>query len=152
VKPASLRTQHSSGGVIFRRRGGGVEIAMIAVKGGAAWCLPKGMVDRGESPEETALREVWEETGLSGRIVGKVGSISYWYFMREKNAKCKKTVDFYLMEYVDGKTSDHDHEVEDSCWFPIEEARGKASYRGDREMIEKARKLISEDGQDNTRP
>lgn len=152
MRPASLRTQHSSGGVIFRRRGGRVEIAMIAVKGGAAWCLPKGMVDRGESPEETAIREVREETGLSGRIVGKVGSISYWYFIRDKNAKCKKTVDFYLMEYVKGKTSDHDQEVDDSEWFPIEEACGKAAYRGDREMIEKARRLISEDVKDNPRP
>jgi 8-oxo-dGTP diphosphatase len=144
VKPATLRFQVSSGGIIFRRRGGKVEIALIAVKGGNVWCLPKGIVDKGENPEETALREVREETGLTGRILGKIGSISYWYFIKEENAKCKKTVDFYLMEYEKGNTKDHDWEVDDASWVPIEEAVERASYKGDRRIIQKAKEMISE--------
>jgi 8-oxo-dGTP diphosphatase len=144
VKPAALKFQLSSGGIIFRRRAGKVEIALIAVKGGSAWCLPKGLVDKGENPEETALREVREETGLTGRILGKIGSISYWYFIKEENAKCKKTVDFYLMEYEKGDTRDHDFEVDEAAWFPIEDAVEKASYKGDREIIRKAGEMIAQ--------
>lgn len=144
MRPATLRFQVSSGGIIFRRRGGKVEIALIAVKGGNVWCLPKGIVDKGENPEETALREVREETGLTGRILGRIGSISYWYFIKEENAKCKKTVDFYLMEYEKGSTKDHDWEVDEASWVPIEEAAERASYKGDRRIIEKAKEMITE--------
>jgi 8-oxo-dGTP pyrophosphatase MutT (NUDIX family) len=144
VRPAALKFQTSSGGIIFRRRAGQVEIALIAVKGGSAWCLPKGIVDKGENPEETALREVREETGLTGRILGKIGSISYWYFIKEENAKCKKTVEFYLMEYEKGDTRDHDFEVDEAAWFPIGEAVEKASYKGDREIIRKAEEMIAQ--------
>jgi 8-oxo-dGTP diphosphatase len=150
VRPATLKTQHSSGGVIFKSQDGGLQVALVAVKGGAVWCLPKGMVDKGETPEETALREVKEETGLTGEIVGKVGRISYWYFIRDDNVKCKKTVDFYLMEYVTGSTAEHDLEVDDSRWFSLEEAVEKASYRGDREILEKARKLLARHGKDDS--
>jgi len=143
VRPATLKTQRSAGGVIYRRRGGAVEIAMIAIKGGSVWCLPKGMVDRGETPEEAAVREVREETGLKGTIVDKVGSVSYWYFIKEENAKCKKTVDFYLMRYVGGSTSDHDREVDESSWLPIEEASERAAYKGDREIISRAGRIIA---------
>ncbi|GAB4389672.1 MAG: NUDIX hydrolase [Thermodesulfovibrionales bacterium] len=143
MRPATLKTQRSAGGVIYRRRGGAVEIAMIAIKGGSVWCLPKGMVDRGETPEEAAVREVREETGLKGTIVDKVGSVSYWYFIKEENAKCKKTVDFYLMRYVGGSTSDHDREVDESSWLPIEEASERAAYKGDREIISRAGRIIA---------
>jgi 8-oxo-dGTP pyrophosphatase MutT (NUDIX family) len=143
MKPATLKTQTSSGGVIFRNSGDGPEVALVAVKGGNVWCLPKGLVDRGESFEDTAVREVEEETGLRGRLLKRVGQISYWYYIKGENAKCKKTVHFYLLEYVGGRTEDHDWEVERAEWFPIAEAVGKLSYAGDREILSKAKKLIS---------
>jgi 8-oxo-dGTP diphosphatase len=139
MKPAAFKTQVSSGGVIFRKHANTVEIAMVAVKGGDVWCLPKGIIDKGEAPETTAIREVAEETGLNGKIIDKLGEITYWYYMKEENAKCKKTVHFFLLEYESGDISNHDWEVDDASWFTIDEALKKASYKGEKDIIEKAR-------------
>jgi len=138
IKPASLVKQHSSGGVIFRRKNTGFEIALVSVRNGRAWCLPKGLVDTGETPEITAVREVKEETGLTGRIVDSLGDINYWYYIKEENMKCRKTVSFYLMEYVSGNTSDHDGEVDSADWLDLDTALHRVSYKGDRTIIEKA--------------
>lgn len=139
MKPATLRRQTSSGGVIFRRTEDSAEVALVSVKGGTAWCLPKGLIDRGETPEVTAVREVREESGLTGRIVGALGDITYWYYIRGDNVKCRKTVHFFLLEYVSGNTEEHDFEVDDSRWFPIETAIEKISFKGDRSILERAR-------------
>ncbi len=138
MKPASLKRQTSSGGVIYRRTKDSVDVALVSVRGGRFWCLPKGIVDRGETPELTAVREVKEESGLSGRIVDKLGDIAYWYYIRGENSKCRKTVHFYLMEYVGGSTSQHDFEVDEAVWYPIDEALQKVSFRGDKSILEKA--------------
>lgn len=143
MKVASLKTQVSSGGIIFRKHNDITEIAMVAVKGGNVWCLPKGLIDKGEVPEKTALREVEEETGLKGRIIEKLGEITYWYYIKEENIKCKKTVHFFLMEYEAGDVSKHDREVDNAAWFPIDEALKKARYKGEREIIEKAREIVN---------
>jgi 8-oxo-dGTP pyrophosphatase MutT (NUDIX family) len=142
MKPAALKTQVSSGGVIFRRNRDIIEIAMISLKGGSVWCLPKGVIDKGESAEETALREVKEETGLKGRIIERLGKITYWYYLKEENVKYKKTVHFFLMEYESGDISNHDWEVDSVSWFPINEAIKKAIYKGEKEMMEKAKKRL----------
>jgi 8-oxo-dGTP pyrophosphatase MutT (NUDIX family) len=138
IKPASLIKQTSAGGVIYRKTASGVEIALVSVKGGKAWCLPKGIVDKGETAEMTAVREVREETGLTGKIVDKLGDINYWYYIKGENAKCRKTVSFYLMEYVTGDTSNHDAEVESAMWLSFDAAFKKISYRGDRSILDKA--------------
>lgn len=143
MKPVALKTQVSSGGVIFRRHNTEIEVALVAVKGGKVWCLPKGIIDKGESPEKTAVREVAEETGLKGKIVAKLGGITYWYYIKEENAKCKKTVHFFLIEYESGDTLEHDWEVDKASWFPIDEALEKVSYKGEREMIKKAKEIIT---------
>lgn len=130
--------QTSAGGVIYRRNEDGLQIVLISVKNGQAWCLPKGIVDKGETTEKTAVREVREETGLTGRIVDTLGEISYWYYIKGENIKCRKTVHFYLMEYVSGDTAEHDFEVDEAGWFSLEAALGKISYKGDRTMVEKA--------------
>ncbi len=144
IRPAALKTQTSSGGVIYRNVDGSLEIALVSVKGGTAWCLPKGVVDHGETPEMAAVREVREETGLNGRIIGRLGDISYWYYIREENTKCRKTVSFYLMDYVSGDTADHDAEVDSAAWYPLETALETVTYRGDRSIIEKAKELLRE--------
>lgn len=144
TRPSKLRLQVSSGGVIYRNDGGNIEVALIATKGGDIWCLPKGIVDKGETSEDTAMREVKEETGLNGRLIDKIGEISYWYFMKEENARCKKTVHYYLMDYISGSTEDHDREVDKSRWFPIDEAIKLLAYKGDRETMEKAKNMILE--------
>ncbi len=144
MKPASLKRQTSSGGVIFRKAPGVLEVVLVSVKGGKYWCLPKGIIDKGETPEVTAVREVREESGLWGRIIDKLGEITYWYYIRGENTKCRKTVHFYLMEYESGNTSQHDFEVDEAEWFSFETALQKISFSGDRTILEKARARLQE--------
>jgi 8-oxo-dGTP pyrophosphatase MutT (NUDIX family) len=142
TRPGPVKRQVSAGGVIFRKNNSSIEIALIAVKGGNVWCLPKGVIDKGESAEIAAVREVSEETGLQGRIIEKLGEINYWYYIKEEEARCRKTVHFFLIEYESGETSQHDFEVDLVSWFPIEDALKKANYKGEREIIEKAEKIL----------
>ena len=142
IKPAALKTQVSSGGVIFRRQNNVIEVALVAVKGGNVWCLPKGLIDKGEVPEKTALREVKEGAGLKGRIVRKLGEITYWFYLKKENIKYKKTVHFFLMEYEFGDILNHDWEVDNVAWFTVDEALRNATYKGEREIIQKAKDIL----------
>ena len=142
MRPGPIKRQVSSGGVIFRKNNSTIEIALIAVKGGKVWCLPKGIIDKGESPEKTAVREVAEETGLKGKIIEKLGEINYWYYLKEEEARCRKTVHFFLIEYESGDISKHDWEVDKAAWFPINEAMEKASHENEREIIKRAREVL----------
>jgi len=142
MRPGPIKRQVSAGGVIFKKNDSSIEIALIAVKGGDVWCLPKGTIDKGESPEMAAVREVSEETGLQGRIIEKLGEINYWYYIKEEEARCRKTVHFFLIEYESGDTSQHDFEVDLASWFPINDALKKANYKGEKEIIAKAREIL----------
>ncbi len=133
------RSEHSAGGVVVRRRDGAVDVALAARrtrKGDLAWGLPKGLVEKGEAPEETAVREVQEETGLVAEIVEPLGDISYWYVWDEE--RIRKKVTFFLMEAVGGDVSVHDHEMEDVRWFPLQEAGRRASYPSERDVLRRA--------------
>ena len=142
AKPATIKKQTSSGGVIFRNSRKGIEVALIAVKNKTVWCLPKGAIDKNEDFQTAAVREVREETGLSGEVIDEIGKISYWYFSKDENMRFNKTVYFYLMEYKSGNTDEHDQEVDDAQWFPIEEAIDKLAYRGEKEILQKAKEMI----------
>lgn len=145
MRPASLRKQTSSGGIIYRKTDDNpVEVALISVRDGNTWCLPKGIIDKGETPEMTAVREVQEETGLLGNVIDRLGTISYWYYIKGENIKCRKTVHFFLMEYISGSTSEHDSEVNDASWLPLEKALDLITFRGDRSILEKARSKLKE--------
>jgi 8-oxo-dGTP pyrophosphatase MutT (NUDIX family) len=98
--------------------------------------LPKGGARPGETPEETATREVREETGAEAAVREPLGEVNYWY--RRGGRRVYKTVHFFLFDYVSGSTRDHDHEVDDARWIPLEEARTALSYPGERALIERA--------------
>ncbi|MEK6814812.1 MAG: NUDIX hydrolase [Nitrospirota bacterium] len=136
--------QISSGGVIFRRAGRKIEVALIAVKGGTVWCLPKGLVEKGENLARTAHREVKEETGLDGKILGKIDSIHYFYAHKEEDETVRyfKIVYFFLMEFAGGDVADHDQEVDDCRWFPIGGAVRKLAYEDEKRVLKKAREMI----------
>ncbi len=143
-------TQVSSGGVIYRYRetgDSGVEVALIAYTGrggGRVWCLPKGGVEPNESLEETARREVWEETGLVGDVEGKLGAIQYWYFGRQERVRYHKSVHFFLLRYREGRVEDHDREAEEVRWVPIGAALEALTYENERSILLRASTAIRE--------
>jgi 8-oxo-dGTP pyrophosphatase MutT (NUDIX family) len=123
----------SYGGVVVR----GDEVLVITPIGKRRVTgLPKGGPNPGERPEETAAREVREETGVTATVREFLGDVNYWY--RRGGRRVYKTVHFYLFDYVSGSTDDHDHEVEEARWIPLAEAAGVLSYPGERALIERA--------------
>lgn len=138
-----MRTKRavSSGGIIFRRAGEGLEVA-IARRKEDVWCLPKGLVEEGEELEGTALREVEEETGLSGKIVDKIGVVDYWFYWKPEDVRYHKFVHFYLVEYQKGSVENHDYELEEVRWVSIDEAVKMLSYKSEAEMVEKAERML----------
>jgi 8-oxo-dGTP diphosphatase len=138
------KKQVSAGGVVFRRRRAKVEVVLISVGAEMRWQLPKGLVGRRESPEEAALREVREETGLACEIVGPVETIEYWYFSKERARRVRfhKNVHFFLMRYVSGDTADHDDEVNEVRWVGLEEAAGMLAFKSERNVLDLAREMI----------
>lgn len=136
------RTDHSAGGVIYRiNECGEVEVALISTRGGTRWQLPKGTCEPGETVEETALREVAEECGLTGKCEAHLGVIEYWYWDTHQRAVpelvCKR-VDFYLMRAVGGELSDASIEVDGVNWFPLEQALAVLTYPSEREVLQRA--------------
>ncbi len=102
----------------------------------AIWCLPKGTPDGVETPEETARREVTEETGLEVRIVDTIGDIRYRFVCDGR--RINKVVRYYLMEPVGGDLRDHDHEFEEVRWFGIGEAEHVMRFRTERDIVARA--------------
>ena len=129
----STELEESFGGVVVRDG----DVLVITPAGRPQIStLPKGGPHEGESPWVTATREVREETGVEARIVERLGDVRYRY--RRGGVRVFKTVGFYLCDYVSGDTADHDHEVEEARWVPLERARTELTYPGEREMIERA--------------
>jgi len=134
----------SSGGVVYRKQKGGIEVALIRVRD--RWSLPKGQVEEGEGLQETALREVREETGLEGKIIAKLGDITYWYTNKTKQAETVrifKRVYFYLIRWLKGDVSRHDQEVEEAAWFPVAKALDLIYYPTEREMVRKSQAFLA---------
>jgi 8-oxo-dGTP pyrophosphatase MutT (NUDIX family) len=132
-----MSTEFSAGGVVVRD--GNVAV-IVPVKRGPhndrVLGLPKGHPDGKESAEEAATREVREETGIDAELVSKLGEVRYWY--QRKGRRIFKRVAFYLFEYRSGDLADHDDEVEEARWIPLEEASRTLTYAGEREMVARA--------------
>jgi 8-oxo-dGTP pyrophosphatase MutT (NUDIX family) len=124
--------EFSAGGVVLRRFRGRTFVAVVRVRDDVL-ALPKGHPDGGESAAEAARREVREETGLEAELVEKLGDIRYWYW--REGERVLKIVSFFLFRYRSGSVEDHDEEVEAAGWIPLEEARERLAYRGEREMV-----------------
>jgi len=128
----------SAGGVVFRRDGEGIAILLCGRRDPRLWCLPKGTPDAGEAVRDTALREVREETGVTPVILGKLGSIRYFFTRVQDNTRCDKTVHHYLMEPMDGDPALHDHEFDEVRWFPAAEALGVMTYLNEVNVLRRA--------------
>jgi 8-oxo-dGTP pyrophosphatase MutT (NUDIX family) len=129
--------EHSAGGVVVR---GEDTIVIVPTRrtasGRQVLALPKGHVDPGESEAQAAAREVREEAGVEAELVEKLGDVRYWY--QRDGKRIAKRVAFYLFDYLSGDPADHDTEVEVARWMPLSEAVEALSYKGEREMAERA--------------
>ena len=137
--------QISAGGVAFRWTDSKPEIAIVSVKPKLRWQLPKGIVDPGESPQGTAVREVREEAGVDADLIQLIETIEYWYRSMKNGQPVRyhKFVHFYLMKYRSGDVSNHDHEVEEARWVSFDEALEMLEFKSEREVAEKARNMIA---------
>ena len=146
---ARLRTAlaTSAGGVVvsFQRERPSLVVGMRRrARDAVTWTLPKGTPDPGETVEETALREVAEETGLEVRIVDALPSIEYTFV--QDGTRIHKTVHYFLMEPTGGDLARHDHEFERVRWVPFDEAGELLSFPTERELVATARERISAPG------
>jgi 8-oxo-dGTP pyrophosphatase MutT (NUDIX family) len=136
----------SCGGILLRVNDGTTEICLgkrqrSMGRSGTIWSLPKGTPNDGESTDETALREVAEETGLEVRIVAPVGAIEY--FFTQEGQRIHKTVHYFLMQPVGGSLESHDHEFDEVRWMSIDEARRLMSFETERQIVEEALPMVT---------
>ena len=141
-----MRRELSAGGVLVRVVRGRPMLAAIRPQGKPAgvWALPKGNLGEGETPAETAVREVWEETGVHGRLVEKLGDVRYVYTWAGE--RVFKVVSFYLLRAGRGRIGEIEEgmrvEVAEARWLPLDEAPALLAYAGEREMAAKARDRV----------
>jgi len=143
-----MKFEFSAGGLVYKKERGKILILVAQHSQHHGWVFPKGLIDqkpktkdkRLETKEEAALREVKEETGISAKIIKPLTPVSYWYNF--EGEKIKKTVYYFLMEYVSGDTKDHDFEMENVECIPMDEVENRLTYKSDREVWKQAKKEI----------
>jgi 8-oxo-dGTP pyrophosphatase MutT (NUDIX family) len=143
-----LRTVHetSAGGLVVDGLDGpqGSQVAALIGRvdrrGRMLWSLPKGHIELGETAEQTAIREVAEETGIQGDVLASLGSIDYWFVTEGR--RVHKTVHHYLLRFLGGELSDHDLEVSEVAWVPLDELPSRLAYADERRLAEVAGELI----------
>ena len=139
-----MEREFSAGGVLVKTIRGRPMVAAIRPRGKpeGVWALPKGNIDPGERPDETAVREVFEETGVHGHLVEKLGDVKYTY-TRRGGVRVFKIVSFYLLRAGRGRIGDIEErmriEVAEARWLPLDDAPRLLAYGGEREMVQKAR-------------
>jgi 8-oxo-dGTP pyrophosphatase MutT (NUDIX family) len=133
-----VRRKVSAGGVPFRVHDGRVQFALVRPAGRTVWVLPKGVVEPAERPEEAALREVQEETGLVVQPRGALGEIEYWFAERGRPGRVHKRVHHFLFEAEGGSLDDHDDEMAEARWFEATEALRSLTHANERTILERA--------------
>ena len=136
AEPA-VEHHRSAGGLIVH----GSRILLISVLEGRRWQLPKGHIEEGETPEEAAVREVQEETGVSGRIRAPLPGVEYWFVDRRKR-RIHKTVDYFLLDYLSGDPANFDpEEVTSAEWMSWDEGIARLTFDNERRAVQAAREI-----------
>ena len=133
----------SAGGVVFRNGQNGPEVLLCGRNLPVLWALPKGGPDSGETREQTAIREVNEETGLEVKLEEFIDSIDYWFVRPCDGVRCHKTVFYYLMSVTGGDISRHDREFDEVRWFAPGEALKIMTYENEVKVVEKGLPMAS---------
>jgi 8-oxo-dGTP pyrophosphatase MutT (NUDIX family) len=135
----------SAGGVVLDRAGTDASAALIGRidrRGRLLWSLPKGHLEPGESAEAAAVREVAEETGITGKVVAPLGTIDFWFVA--DGQRVHKTVHHFLLLRVAGELSDADIEVSEVAWVPLAEVTERLAYADERALVEKVPALLAD--------
>jgi 8-oxo-dGTP pyrophosphatase MutT (NUDIX family) len=134
----------SAGGLVVDRVDGVPRGALIGRRdrrGRLLWSLPKGHIEDGESARQAAIREVAEETGITGSILDELGVIDFWFIADGR--RIHKTVHHFLLVAKSGELSDADIEVADVAWVPLAEASARLAYDDERELVSRAAGLLA---------
>ncbi|HEY8301671.1 MAG TPA: NUDIX hydrolase [Jatrophihabitans sp.] len=137
--------EFSAGGLVLDLAGEiprGALIARTDRHGRLLWSLPKGHIEAGETAEQAAVREVEEETGIAGTILGELGTIDFWFVAEGR--RIHKTVQHYLMRAIGGELSDADVEVTEVAWVPFPDIAGQLAYPDERGLLDAAGRLLAE--------
>lgn len=139
-----MKFEFSAGGVVHKEENGKILILLAQHALHHGWVFPKGLIGdtiEKESKEDTAVREVKEETGIDAEIECSLESVSYWY--QFEGQKIKKTVYYFLMNYLGGNFDERDDEMEQVEWLPLDEVANRLTYPSDKKVWEEARRLIA---------
>lgn len=141
-----VREQVSAGGVVFRRDNERIDVVIVAVGGNNRWQLPKGLVEKAENPEIAAVREAREEGGIDSEVIAHIETVEYWYAGLDGGERVRfhKRVHFYLLRYLSGDTKNHDWEVNEARWVPIDDAASQLAFDNERRVVEQAKQLIQD--------
>ncbi|TMD59424.1 MAG: NUDIX hydrolase [Chloroflexi bacterium] len=131
-----VRDAVAAGGVVMRENEGRLEVAIAGRDSDGTWVFPKGTPDGPETVEQTAIREVVEETGLEVRILEPLDTTQYWFASR--GVRFHKRVHFFLMEATGGDVERHDREYDVVRWVRVDEARSLLSFENYRQMLDLA--------------
>lgn len=143
MAPTALE-ETSAGGLVVDEHGRGAVIARTNRRGRRVWCLPKGHVEAGETFEDAAVREVGEETGITGRVLAPLGVIDFYF--TEEHRLIHKTVHHYLLQAVGGELSTEDIEVDEVEWVPVEDLAARLDFADERDLVSAVPELLDNAG------
>ncbi|HLN47778.1 MAG TPA: NUDIX hydrolase [Magnetospirillaceae bacterium] len=141
-RPTRIKHERSAGGFVLKRNGSSYNGLVIGRATPRIWSLPKGHVEPGERVEDTATREVLEETGVAGEIIDKLADIKYWFY--SSRLKHSKIVHFYLMRYKHGSPIPQEGEVDEVVWVPLAEMGKRMTHLNERRLVGLVEKIIQE--------
>jgi 8-oxo-dGTP pyrophosphatase MutT (NUDIX family) len=139
-----MKMQFSAGGVVIKKQGDENLILVCQHSQHHGWVFPKGLIGdhiEGEKKEDTAIREVEEETGVKGKIIKILAPVDYWYFF--EGEKIHKTVYYFLMKYISGDITKHDNEMENVQWLEENEVEKRLTYPADKKVWQEAKQLLA---------
>jgi len=140
-----MKFEFSAGGIVYKKEGGQTFVLVSQHSQHHGWVFPKGLIgdkeeNKNQTKEETALREVKEETGAIGEIEKELTPVSYWYMW--EGEKRKKTVYYFLMKFIGGDITQHDKEMEDVEWISYNDVSNRLTYSSDKQVWEEAKRFI----------